>query len=201
MANRSSIVVTALISLIIGAGIAYVGIPAVDPTYNTNNKDGTTATQSQTGVIHEILKTWKDESYIGDDQMSWTLMNQTQVNFTISANSHLMVQFSAPYLVYLDPTFTGSARWEVSLVIAGVGNTSTRIEFSDTNTATGNWREITFSPVLSIMSGKLSAGTYNCSVWWRSIFNPTGTNQLIVSSHNPSSTYHHDRWMDLKEIV
>ena len=226
MAIRKSIIITAIISLVIGAGVAYVEIPSVEPTYNANDNTVTqtatdtstqtatqmatqtitqtvtqTVTQNQTGVIHESLKSWQDESYISDTQSNWKLMNQTQVNFTISANHYILVQFSAPYLLYLDNSFTGASRWEVSLVISGVGNSTVRIDFSDTNPATGNWRQLTYSPILSLMTGKLPAGTYNCSVWWRSIFNPAGANQLIVSSHNNVNAYHYDRWMDLKEIA
>lgn len=210
MALRSSILITSIISVVIGAGIAYVGIPAVDPTYNTESMTATqtisqTVTQTvstpQTGVIQEKVKSWQDESYISDSQLSWQLMNQTQYNFTTSGNSYIVVQFSAPYLVYLDPTFTGAARWEVSLVISGQGNTTVRIEFSDAGPATGSWRELTYSPTLSMMTGKLPAGTYTCSVYWRSIFDSAGLNQLIVSSHNQASTYHYDRWMIVQEIA
>ena len=198
MALRSSIIITALVFFIVGAGIAYVGIPTVEPTYNANTTTVTqTVTQSQTGIIQETLSSWQDLAVINDNQLTWSLMNKAQVNFTISSNSYILAQFNAPYLVYLDPTFTGAARWEVSLVISGIGNTTARIEFSDNSAATNQWRQITFSPTLSLMTGKLSAGTYNCSVWWRSLINPTGTNQLIVSNGN---TYKYDRSMLLQEI-
>ena len=203
MANSlTTIIASVLISLIVGAGFAFVSLPIVYPSLktsstNTNNNN----TISPTGVVKTILKSWQDESAIFDNQLTWSLMNQTQVNFTTSGNSSILAQFSAPYLVYLSATFTGVVRYQVSLVIAGHGNTTTQIEYFNNGAATGSENEQSFFPTLTFMTGNLPAGTYNCSVWWRSIYDAPGSNQIIVSSHNNAVTYHFDRWMLLQEIA
>ena len=198
----TTVLASVLISLVVGAGIAFVSLPIVYPSLQTpSTKTNNNNTTSPTGVVKTVLKSWKDNAYISDNQLTWSLMNQTQVNFSTSGNSSILVSFSAPYLVYLNPTFTGFVRFQVSLVIAGHGNTTTQIEFFDDGAASNSNRELNYYPTLTFMTGTLPAGTYNCSVWWKSINDAPGLNQLIVASPNVNAHYHFDRWMLLQEIV
>ena len=187
MASTSILIVaTAIISVIAGAGIAYVAIPSIDPTYNAN-----------TSITY---KSWQDESYIFDNQLSWSLMNQTQVNISLSASAKLFVQFSAPFLLTLDTTFTGVQYYLVALVIKGVGNTTEPIVYYDGSAGTGQYRQLTYNPTLTLMTGQLAAGNYNISVQWKSNSDAPGVNDLSVSHHNTADIYHYDRWMEIQTI-
>ena len=194
--TTTTVLASVLISLVVGSGIAFVALPIVYPSLQSPS-----ANQTTPGVVKTTLKSWKDNAYISDNQLTWSLMNQTQVNFSTSGNSSILASFSAPYLVYLNPTFTGFARFQVSLVIAGHGNTTTQIEFFDDGPASNSNRELSYFPTLTFMTENLPAGTYNCSVWWKSIVDAPGFNQLIVASPNVNAHYHFDRWMLLQEIV
>ncbi len=197
---RFSIIATAILALVVGAGIAYVGIPTIDPKYNTNNVK-TTQILPQTGIINETFKSWQDEAYIFDNNIQWSIMNRTQVNFTISANSQIFIQFSAPFLLTLYSTFNTLAEYQVALVIQGVGNTTIPIVYYNNAPTNGYMRQINYYPTLSFMTAPLPAGTYNCSVQWRSVQNQNGNgSNFSASHHNISSTYHYDRWMLLEEI-
>lgn len=199
--NLTTVLASVLISLVAGAGVAFVALPQVYPALQTNQTNTPdTDTDVDKGITQTILKSWQDESYILDSQLTWSQMNKTQVNFTISANSKILVQFSAPFLLYTDPTFSGGVSYLVSLVIENVGNTTVLIHYFDDSSAGNNHEEIYF-PTLSFMTGALAAGTYNCSVFWRSEVDSTGYNSLSVSHHSMTSTYHYDRWMLLEEIV
>ena len=101
----------------------------------------------------------------------------------------------------LDGTFTSMSRYEIALVIQNVGNSTEPLIYYDGSGGTGAYRQLSFYPTLSFESGMLPAGTYNCSVQWKSSIDPPGSNQLSVSHHNINSAYHYDRWMLLEEIV
>ena len=86
-------------------------------------------------------------------------------------------------------------------MIENVGNTSLPIIFYDDSGATGFYRQLSFFPTLFFMSDVLPAGTYNCSIQWKSSFDsPSSVNSLSVSHHNTNSVYHYDRWLRLQEI-
>ena len=73
---RISIIASAFIALIAGVGVAYVGIPTVDPNYNLSNQKTQTTTfiqqitqtmtanQNQTCIIQQVSQSWQNESYI-----------------------------------------------------------------------------------------------------------------------------------------
>ena len=225
---RNSILATALIALVAGVGLAYVGIPTVDPNYNSTNQKTQTTTinqqttetmtvnqqvtqtvtvnENQTGVIQQVSQSWQNESYIYDNQLSWSLMYLTQLNFTTYGNSRIVAQFSAPYLLSVDATFTGKQYYVVSLIIQDsgntiVGNTTYPIIYFDSAPATGYYRELNYYPTLTVMTDFIAAGTYNCSVQWRSTYDAPGTNDLSVSHTGGSGPYHFDRWMIIEEII
>jgi len=176
------------------AGIAFVALPAVYPSLESK-------TTEKKGTVQTVLKTWQDESYLFDNDLSWKMMNQTQMSFTITNNSKILASFSAPFLLSLYPTFTGLSEYKIALVIQGVGNTSTVIVFYDGSSATGQSRQMSFFPTLSFMTNTLPAGTYNCSIQWQSMSSQGGNgSNLSVSHHNTSNTYHYDRWLKLEEI-
>ncbi len=213
---RFSIIVTVLLSIVIGAGLAYVGIPAIDPKYNTNTSPSTTQTKTltqtvtqtpvQTGVVNEISKSWQDESYLFDYNLQWSKMNQTQMNFTIDANSKIMAQFSAPLLLTVDSSFTGTLYFAISVVIEAsnntvIGNTTAPIIYYNDAPASGHFIQLNYYPTLNLMTPNLPAGTYNCSVQWRSTIDAPGISSLSVSHSNINSAYHYDRWMVLQEVI
>lgn len=203
MANAlSTIIASVLISVVVGAGLAFVALPAVYPSLQSTstNQPSTTPTDNETGIVQTVEKKWQDESYIYDNNLNWQLMNKTQISFTIGNNSRILAQFSAPFLLSLDSSFTGMARFEVALVIEGVGNTSVPIIYYDNSASTGNYRQLSFFPTLIFQTGILPAGTYNCTVQWKSSVDAPGANNLSVSHHNNVSAYHYDRWMLLQEI-
>jgi len=194
MANAiATILASVVISVVLGAGIAFVALPTVYPSLESK-------TTEQKGTVQTVLKTWQDESYLFDNDVSWKMMNQTQMSFTITNNSKILAQFSAPFLLSLYPTFTQLSEYKIALVIQGVTNTSTVIVYYDGST-TGQTRQMSFFPTLSLMTNNLPAGTYNCSVQWKSMSNQSGNgSNLSVSHHNTNSQYHYDRWMKLEEI-
>lgn len=213
---RLSIIATAVIFMVVGAGVAYIDIPAVEPNYNANNIKTTTQTVTQTtqqtvtqtgqqtGVISEEYKSWQNESYIYDYNLKWSLMNQTQMNLTINQNSKIFAQFSAPFLLSLDAVFSTEILFEVSLIIEGpsntvVANTTVPIYYYD-GSSTGSIRQMNYYPTLTVMTNKLSAGTYNCSIHWISTYDAPGSNFLSVGHHSTISSYHFDRWMMVQEI-
>lgn len=200
MANAiATILASVVIAVVLSAGIAFVALPTVYPVLESK-------TTEQKGTVQTVLKKWQDESYIYDNDLSWKTMNQTQMSFTIKDNSSILAQFSAPFLLTVDAQFTGNLYFAVSLVIQSsknvvVGNTTTPIVYYNGAPASGYYHQLTYNPTLALMTNKLSAGTYNCSVQWRSLVDATGTiNTLSVSHHNINSVYHYDRWMLLQEI-
>ncbi len=190
----ATIVASVLISVVLGAGIAFVALPAVYPSLESK-------TTEQKGTVQTKLKTWQDESYLFDNDMSWKMMNQTQMSFTIGNNSQILASFSAPFLLSLYSTFTGLSEYKIALVIQGVGNTSTVIVYYNGASSLGQTQQMSYFPTLSFMTNALPAGTYNCSVQWKSMSSQSGNgSNLSVSHHNTNSTYHYDRWMKLEEI-
>ena len=133
-------------------------------------------------------------------------MYLTQLNITTQGNSRIVAQFSAPYLLSVDSTFTGKQFYAVSLIIQDsgntiVGNATIPIIYFDNSPATGFYREINFYPTLTVMTDYIPVGTYNCSVQWRSAYDAPGTNDLSVSHTGASGPYHFNRWMIIEEIV
>ena len=199
MANTlSTVFASVLISLVAGAGIAFVVLPTVYPSLQTTP---TSPQTTEKGVVQVVEKSWQDESYIFDSNLNWQLMNKTQISFTIGNNSRILAQFSAPFLLSLDSSFTVKSNYEVALVIEGIVNSSVPIIYYDDSASTGNYRQLSFFPTLTFETGVLSAGTYNCTVQWKSAIDAPGANNLSVGHHKTNSAYHYDRWMILQEIT
>lgn len=195
MANSLALIISSVvISLVIGAGLAFVALPVVYPSIQSTPAE-------QTGVVQTVVKSWQDESYIFDNNVNWSLMNKTELDFTITNNSRIVASFSAPFLLSLYSTFTGLTEYQIALVIKGVTNTTTAIVYFDNAPSSSITRQLSFFPTLTVETGLLTAGTYNCTVQWRSLTNLNGNgSNLSVSHHNTNSVYHYDRWMKLEEV-
>ena len=107
-------------------------------------------------------------------------MVDTELNITTTGNSKLSVAFDAMFLLHLDSVFSGGTRYNITLVISGVKNRTTRISYFETP-GSGHTIEETYSTHLSFETGILSAGTYTISVYWKSNNAATGFSQLIAS--------------------
>ena len=71
MANSMvTVFASVLISLVVGAGVAFVALPTVYPSLKSTSTSTTDIdTYVDKGIVQSVLKTWQDESYIFDNEL------------------------------------------------------------------------------------------------------------------------------------
>lgn len=163
--------------LLVGVG-GYFGLPLLYPNLNadlTNYVEEVdlgdyTKTEDLTdeGILLQS-KYFEDKTqiFIVDTDLVEEKMPDTELNITTTGNSKLRVAFDAIFLLHLDSAFSGGTRYNLTLVLSGVRNQTTRISYFS-SPSLGSTIEETYSPHITFETGILTAGTYSISVYWKS---------------------------------
>ncbi len=126
---------------------------------------------------------------IGDTEFDAIKIPDTEVNITTTGNSKLSVAFEGAFYLLLSSAFEGYAVYNITLDIAGVDQRATRIEFFE-EISSGSACQIPCNLHISFETGILPAGTYEISVYWKSIVSPAaGTSNLCGVPGAPRSIY------------
>lgn len=177
-----------LITLGIIWGLAFVGFfPGVD----TKNV-----------VIQTKYGEWNSPAYIFDNQLSYVKMEDTELTITASANSRLLVSFSAMSVMTLDAAFTYRVGYNITLVLGGVGNRTIQADFYDgAGVGYGYIRQISMNLYINYLTPPLPAGTYKAEIYWKSGFDATGTqNSLSVAHIGGGTPYNFTRTLLIQEL-
>jgi hypothetical protein len=115
-----------------------------------------------------------------DDQITWAVVPDTQLNITIRNNSRIYMTFSGSYLIGVSDTLgTQSARFEVFLgLTVGYGGKYAYIKYLDLG-GVNDAREIAGAISMDFATIPLPNGTYYVQVWYRSLASVPGSNYLL----------------------
>lgn len=175
-----------VITLGIVWGLAFIGfIPGVD-TKNT--------------VIQTKYGEWNSPAYIFDNQLSYVKMEDTELTITASANSRLLVSFSAMSIMTLDSAFTFRAGYNISLVVENMGNRTIQADYYDGGAAYGSVRQISMNLYINYLTPNLPAGTYKVEVYWKSGFDATGSANSLSVAHMGVTDYNFTRTLLVQEL-
>jgi hypothetical protein len=181
-----SMVGSIVITLGIIWGLAFIGfIPGVD-TKNT--------------VIQTKYGEWNSPAYIFDNQLSYVKMEETELTITASANSRLLVSFSAMSIMTLDSAFTFRAGYNISLVVENMGNRTIQADYYDGGVAYGSIRQISMNLYINYLTPNLPAGTYKVEVYWKSGFDATGAANSLSVAHMGGTGYNFTRTLLVQEL-
>jgi len=181
-----SMVGSIVITLGIIWGLAFIGfIPGVD-TKNT--------------VIQTNYGEWNSPAYIFDNQLSYVKMEDTELTITASANSRLLVSFSAMSIMTLDSAFTFRAGYNISLVVENMGNRTIQADYFDGGAAYGSIRQISMNLYINYLTPNLPAGTYKVEVYWKSGFDATGSANSLSVAHMGGTGYNFTRTLLVQEL-
>ena len=181
-----SMVGSIVITLGIVWGLAFIGfIPGVD-TKNT--------------VIQTNYGEWNSPAYIFDNQLSYVKMEDTELTITASANSRLLVSFSAMSIMTLDAAFTFRAGYNISLVVENVGNRTIQADYYDGGGVYGSIRQISMNLYINYLTPNLPAGTYKVEVYWKSGFDATGSANSLSVAHMGVTDYNFTRTLLVQEL-
>jgi len=181
-----SMVGSIVITLGIIWGLAFIGfIPGVD-TQNT--------------VIQTKYGEWNSPAYIFDNQLSYVKMEDTELTITASANSRLLVSFSAMSIMTLDSAFTFRAGYNISLVVENMGNRTIQADYYDGGAAYGSVRQISMNLYINYLTPNLPAGTYKVEVYWKSGFDATGSANSLSVAHMGVTDYNFTRTLLVQEL-
>ena len=168
--------------LLVGVG-GYFGLPLLYPNLNEDlGEYALTDDITDEGILLQTkYLEVRTDAFISDSALVEAKMADTELNITTAGNSKLIVAFDAMFLLHLDTTFSGGTRYNITLVLAGVQNRTTRISYF-ANPGLGTTVEETYSVHLTFETGILTAGTYSLAVYWKSNNDATaGWSQLIAS--------------------
>ena len=181
-----SMVGSIVITLGIIWGLAFIGfIPGVD-TQNT--------------VIQTKYGEWNSPAYIFDNQLSYVKMEDTELTITASANSRLLVSFSAMSIMTLDSAFTFRAGYNISLVVENMGNRTIQADYYDGGAAYGSVRQISMNLYINYLTPNLPTGTYKVEVYWKSGFDATGSANSLSVAHMGVTDYNFTRTLLVQEL-
>ncbi|KKL51424.1 hypothetical protein LCGC14_2295620 [marine sediment metagenome] len=174
-----SIIVGVICSVLIMSGMLYFIGPILLPGL----------TEKDTSLLLQYkYQEWDSHSYITEEDLVDQKMNETELSITIQENSRLATTFSSVAELWLSYFFTGYVAYSISLVVEGVGNRTISVTHFDMRT-TGGWQqEMTHNLNIDYLTGPLSAGTYNITMYWKSIYNSTDYTHLSVAHSNYFNT-------------
>ena len=182
-----AIIGSVIISAVIMGGFIFFVLPMIFPSVEERNI-----------VIQTKYGEWNTESYIYDDELTWTKMTDTELDITVQENSQIYATFSAMALLWLVPAFGIRNSYLVSLVVEGLMNQTFMVMYYDGNPSYPHYRELTYNLYMNLVTPNLPAGTYTVAVYWKSTFDATGDNGLSVA-HDP--TFNYTRTMFLEELI
>ena len=178
-----------LITLIISAAGTYFILPLIFP-----NLEAEQAIEEGILLQSEFLQTETD-AYIYDDSMDYTKMSDTEINISIQENSRILASFEAPIILHMNSGFSGATKFNISVVISGFGNRTSRISYYS-GAALANVIEIVYNIHLTIQTEELPEGTYTVSIYWKSIVDST----ISVLLNAGGGPYHYPRSLLVQEI-
>ena len=168
-----------LITLILVTAGCYFVLPLVFPNLKAENEN-----ENENIVLQSNLVEINDDAFMNDTIKDFELMNGTRTSITIENDSRIAASFSGTFILNIDLTMTGSAWFEISLVIEGVSNSTSPIVYYRGSTST-DFEVFSHSVNINLMSNELNSGTYNIAVYWRSLVDPPGNNRLTnIGSSN-----------------
>ncbi len=173
-----------IVSLLIMAPIAYFVLPVLYP----DMKDG--------GTVQFVYKEFDDRTYLPDNVLDFELINQTTLTITTLGNSFLSILFVMQTVITMSNDMDGALQFEISLVVSGVGNRTIKVAYFRQG-PTGNYSEVPADVTISYVTDTLVAGNYTISVYWRSVWDAVGGNNLI-GYNAPNFAY--NRSIQVEEI-
>ena len=194
MGNKSQVILSIGISLIMMTALSYFMIPYLVP-------EPTESEEIPSGLIlqsNTIENTTVAEKY--DHDLNVTVIPSMETTITTDGNSTLEVMFSASMYLYIHPDLiVGNAvSYNITLEIEGVSNQSIVILYQrGIDDISLVFAEFQYSPVfLRIETPTLAAGSYPIKVWWNSRGDGGGSNRLITGNFNAVNPY----FLSVKEI-
>lgn len=193
-----SVIVGVICSVLIMSGLLYFIGPMLLPgltEQDTDLQDKYDALLDQyndllnkTLVLQYKYQEWNSHSIVTNSDLVSQKMNETELSITIQENSRLFITFSSMAKLWLSYFFTGYAAYSISLVVEGVGNRTYWITHLDAR-PTGGW-QLDFTKNLNIdyLTEPLSAGTYNITMYWKSIYDSAEYSYLSVAHSNYFNT-------------
>ncbi|MFX1477634.1 MAG: hypothetical protein ACFFCI_05850 [Promethearchaeota archaeon] len=151
-------------------------------------------------VIQTKYGEWNSPAYIFDNQLSYVKMEDTELTITASANSRLLVSFSAMSIMTLDAAFTYRVGYNISLVVEKVGNRTIQADYYDGGPAYGYIRQISMNLYINYLTPNLPAGTYKVEILWKSGFDATGTANSLSVAHMGGTGYNFTRTILIQEL-
>ena len=195
MANNSNAVGTILASvfitlLISGAGM-YFGLPLVYP--NIVNDE----TMNGEVVIQSKYQEFNSTEVIWDDDLTPSMIPDTEMNITTQGNTKLSVSFNAMVELTLVNGFDGGAFYEITLQIDGVKQETVKI-FEYHGEPINGQSEIPIYLQISFETGILPAANYNISVNWCSTLNTVQLSRLSIGIYQTENSF---RTISAQEIL
>ncbi|MFW9877307.1 MAG: hypothetical protein ACFFG0_29805 [Candidatus Thorarchaeota archaeon] len=174
-----SIIVSILCSVLITAGLLYFIGPVILPDLNE-----VSTLEEKDLVLQYKYQEWDSDAWVTDYNVVYQKINDTELSITIQENSKLYISFSSMAYLWLSYDFANYSAYSVSLVVEGVGNRTFFITHYDPRPTTGLiYQKLTYNLNIDYFTGPLSAGTYNITMYWKSLYDSTEYTYLSVADN------------------
>lgn len=194
MGNKSQVILSIGISLIIMTAISYLMIPYLAPA-------STESEEIPSGLILQSI-TIENSAYIEktDNDLNETIIPSMETTITTNGNSTLEVMFSASMFLYIHPDLImgNGFSFNITLEIEGVANKSVVMLYQRGDVDT-NYIFAEFSPCSVFLRAEtptLAAGSHSIKIWWKSLGDSGGLNKLTTGTAFISNPY----FLNVKEI-
>ena len=164
------ILASVLISILVISPVVYFVLPLLYPGMKEEGTDNI--------LLQSIYEEFDTQAVLSDENLTSTLIPDTEITITTQGNSSLVVLFDCFSIVQLDTIFTGSVSFFINLVVEGVGNLTSMVYIVDLAPATLDYRFYSEDITISYSTGTLSAGNYTVGVYWYSGIDEVGDNAL-----------------------
>jgi len=194
MGNKSQVILSIGISLIMMSAISYFMIPYLVPAPAESE-------EIPSGLILQN-KTIENTTVVqkNDEDLTETVIPSMETTITTNGNSTLEVIFSASMFLYIHPylLYSHGVLFNITLEIEGIANQSVIILHQRAiDNSSYIFAEFYNTPVfLRTETPILAAGTYSIKVWWRSMGDSEGFNRLMTGNFNALNPY----FINAKEI-
>jgi len=134
-------------------------------------------------IVQEYYLEFNTDAYKYGNDLSITLIPDTEFNISTTGNSKLRVIFSASTVLSLPPNFTSAARFNITLSIDETFNKTARVSYFS-NYALPDIIQISYTISIILESETLSKGLHNVKVFWNSIYDSGNSVFLIMYNAN-----------------
>jgi hypothetical protein len=179
--TAGTIIASVLITLAITGAGAFFGLPYLYP--NIRN----IPTRNAGDVIQVQKAEFQNYCFCNDDEVTQKEMNGTRMTIDTTGDSYIMVGFSTLFMLGVGSGFiaTDYISFNITMVILGVGNYSTFLEFG--HVEPDQWFTIPFS--WKVNTPTISEGTYEITMYWHSRHDASGANYLSANHNSPTFKY------------